>query len=317
MPRDPLCLEGRNVVVTRTFSKIYGLAGMRLGYGIAPVALVDRMRPHCSGSINALVKWAGAAALKDTASAERVRSVTLQLRKKTTAELEKLGFKVLPSDTNFFMVHLRRDVTPVIEAFQTKGVLVGRPFPPMVQHLRVSVGTAEEMDRFLTAFREIVARSGLMRPTSDDKLPPHLNRETRICRLLQACVLVRTKSLVPSVPAGMGEVYRAKDTRLSRDVAVKVLPPSFADDPDRLRRFEQEARAAGMLNHPNILAVYDIGSHDGAPYVVSELLEGETLRGADRRDAAAAAQGDRLRDPDRTRACRRARQGHRPSRPET
>ncbi len=77
---------------------------------------------------------------------------------------------------------------------------------------------------------------------------------------------------------GMGEVYRAKDTRLSRDVAVKVLPSSFTEDPDRLRRFEQEARATGMLNHPNILAVYDIGSHNGAPYVVSELLEGETLR---------------------------------------
>ena len=77
---------------------------------------------------------------------------------------------------------------------------------------------------------------------------------------------------------GMGEVYRARDTRLSRDVAVKVLPRSFASDPERLRRFEQEARSAGMLNHPNILAVYDIGTHDGAPYVVSELLEGETLR---------------------------------------
>ena len=77
---------------------------------------------------------------------------------------------------------------------------------------------------------------------------------------------------------GMGEVYRAKDTRLGRDVAVKVLPRSFAADPDRLRRFEQEARAAGMLNHPNVLAVYDIGTYDGAPYVVSELLEGQTLR---------------------------------------
>src|ERR671913_458871 len=77
---------------------------------------------------------------------------------------------------------------------------------------------------------------------------------------------------------GMGEVYRAKDTRLGREVAVKVLPRSFATDPDRLRRFEQEARAAGMLNHPNILAVHDIGTHEGAPYVVSELLEGQTLR---------------------------------------
>jgi Tol biopolymer transport system component len=79
---------------------------------------------------------------------------------------------------------------------------------------------------------------------------------------------------------GMGEVYRAKDPRLGRDVAIKVLPASFSQDADRLRRFEQEARAAGVLNHPNITAVYDIGTHDGAPYVVQELLEGETLRTA-------------------------------------
>jgi serine/threonine protein kinase len=76
----------------------------------------------------------------------------------------------------------------------------------------------------------------------------------------------------------MGEVWRAKDPRLGREVAIKVLPASFSSDADRLRRFEQEARAAGILNHPNITAVYDIGSHDGAPYVVQELLEGETLR---------------------------------------
>jgi serine/threonine protein kinase len=77
---------------------------------------------------------------------------------------------------------------------------------------------------------------------------------------------------------GMGEVYRARDPRLGRDVAVKVLPASFSSDPDRMKRFEQEARAAGVLNHPNVTAVYDIGFHDGAPYVVQELLEGETLR---------------------------------------
>ncbi len=76
----------------------------------------------------------------------------------------------------------------------------------------------------------------------------------------------------------MGEVYRAKDSRLGRDVAIKVLPASFSADADRLRRFEQEAQAAGALNHPNITAVYDIGQQDGAPYVVQELLEGETLR---------------------------------------
>ena len=77
---------------------------------------------------------------------------------------------------------------------------------------------------------------------------------------------------------GMGEVYRARDPRLGREVAVKVLPPQFAGDPDRLRRFELEARAAGGLNHPNVLGVLDVGSEDGHPYVVSELLEGETLR---------------------------------------
>jgi Tol biopolymer transport system component len=86
--------------------------------------------------------------------------------------------------------------------------------------------------------------------------------------------------LAPIGAGGMGEVYRARDSRLSRDVAIKVLPASFSTDPERLRRFEQEARAAGMLNHPNITAVYDIGRSegDGAPYVVQELLEGETLR---------------------------------------
>jgi serine/threonine protein kinase len=77
---------------------------------------------------------------------------------------------------------------------------------------------------------------------------------------------------------GMGEVYRARDTRLSRDVAIKVLPSFLSKDPDRLRRFELEARAAAALNHPNILAVYQMGTYEGAPYLVSELLEGSTLR---------------------------------------
>src|SRR5271154_1547000 len=77
---------------------------------------------------------------------------------------------------------------------------------------------------------------------------------------------------------GMGEVYRAHDSRLNRTVAIKVLPPSFSADRDRLQRFAQEARAAAALNHPNILSIFDIGEEQGAPYVVSELLEGETLR---------------------------------------
>src|SRR5882724_961308 len=87
----------------------------------------------------------------------------------------------------------------------------------------------------------------------------------------------------PIGAGGMGEVYRARDARLNRDVAIKILPASFSRDPDRLQRFAQESRAAAALSHPNILSIYDIGEANGAPYVVSELLEGATLR-------------DRLRD---------------------
>jgi serine/threonine protein kinase len=82
----------------------------------------------------------------------------------------------------------------------------------------------------------------------------------------------------PIGAGGMGEVFRARDTRLGRDVALKILPTTFATDQHRLRRFEQEARAAASLNHPNIVAVYDVGATNGVPYVVSELLEGQTLR---------------------------------------
>jgi len=76
----------------------------------------------------------------------------------------------------------------------------------------------------------------------------------------------------------MGEVYRARDTRLGREVAIKALPEALAKDKDRLRRFEQEARTIAALSHPNILGIHDIGTHDGAPFLVSELLEGQSLR---------------------------------------
>jgi serine/threonine protein kinase len=98
---------------------------------------------------------------------------------------------------------------------------------------------------------------------------------------------------------GRGEVYVAWDPRLGREVALKVLPPWAASDLDRLRRFEQEAKAAGALSHPNLLAVHDVGSHEGVPYIVSEKLEGETLR--ERLLAAAGRRSRRLRDHQRPR----------------
>src|SRR5512145_1602928 len=84
--------------------------------------------------------------------------------------------------------------------------------------------------------------------------------------------------LGPLGAGGMGEVYRARDPRLGREVAIKVLPSLFTASADRLRRFEQEARAAGALNHPNLLTIFELGTHDGTPFIVSELLEGWTLR---------------------------------------
>jgi len=84
--------------------------------------------------------------------------------------------------------------------------------------------------------------------------------------------------VAPAGAGGMGEVYRARDTRLNRDVAIKVLPAAFSGDSERLRRFQQEAQAIAALNHPNILAIHDFGEHNGSPYIVTEFLEGETLR---------------------------------------
>ena len=114
----------------------------------------------------------------------------------------------------------------------------------------------------------------------------------------------------------MGEVYRARDPALKREVAIKVLPSFVSQDPDRLRRFEQEAQATAALNHPNILAVYRFGVFEGAPYLVSELLEGSTLRQLLRTRPHAGSQSDRLRRSDRAWTGGRARKRHRSSRPE-
>jgi serine/threonine protein kinase/Tol biopolymer transport system component len=108
---------------------------------------------------------------------------------------------------------------------------------------------------------------------------PHRDCERSVQVALEVGVKLGPYELTGVVGAGgMGEVYRARDPRLNRDVAVKVLPSSLSADPQRLRRFEQEARAAAALSHPNILSVYDVGTQNGSPYIVSELLPGETLR---------------------------------------
>jgi len=155
----PYVVEGRQVIVARTFSKIAALAGMRLGYALAPRSLIQQMRPYSVGSISAVVKYGGVAALRDTESQARVKQVTIELRQKTIKDLAALGYESVPSDTNFFMVNLKRPVVPVIDEFKKKGVLVGRPFPPLNEHLRVSIGTAAEMNRFMVAFKSIMTQN--------------------------------------------------------------------------------------------------------------------------------------------------------------
>ena len=152
----PFVNEGRKVIVARTFSKIYGMAGLRLGYGIAPADMISDMRTYTTGSVNALARWGGVAALEDLENERFVRETTLRLRKQTTEELQGMGYEVLPSETNFFMVNTGRPAAEVRAAFRERGVLVGRDFPPMLDYLRVSVGTEEEMARFMTAWKEIM-----------------------------------------------------------------------------------------------------------------------------------------------------------------
>ncbi len=152
----PYVIEGRPVIIARTFSKIAALAAMRVGYAISTPEIIKQLRVYASNSVNVLAKHGAVASLKDTAGQAEVKAKIVALRNKTTRELEAHGYPVIPSQTNFFMVSLGDStVQPTIEAFKQKGVLVGRPFPPMLNHLRVSVGLPEEMDKFTKTFKEI------------------------------------------------------------------------------------------------------------------------------------------------------------------
>jgi histidinol-phosphate aminotransferase len=154
----PYVIEGRPVIIARTFSKIAALAAMRVGYAVSTPEIIAKMRPFAFNgqNVNVLAKWGAVASLKDVAGQAEVKNKITSLRNKTTRELDAYGYPTIPSQTNFFMVSLEgRTVQPVIEEFRAKGILVGRPFPPMINHLRVSVGVPEEMDRFLKAFKEI------------------------------------------------------------------------------------------------------------------------------------------------------------------
>lgn len=146
-----------NLIVARTFSKIYGMAGMRLGYALCSAKNAQTLREHGFwGNLNAAVLAAGRASLEDQGFAARQRERMNATRRWLVAELQKDGRRVIPSEANFVMVEIGRDVTPVIAAFRAKKVLVGRRFAALPTWLRITVGTQDETAAFLAGLREIV-----------------------------------------------------------------------------------------------------------------------------------------------------------------
>jgi histidinol-phosphate aminotransferase len=157
----PLVASHPNLLVTRTFSKIYGMAGLRCGYAVAQPAAIARLREHQAfDSVNVLALAAARASLRDAAQVDRGRRLNREVKASLCAELDRRGFAYLPSSANFMMIDLRQPVAPVIRALHQKGVDVGREFPALPHHLRVTIGTAEQMKAFTAAFGEVAAARG-------------------------------------------------------------------------------------------------------------------------------------------------------------
>lgn len=150
--------RGRQVVIVRTFSKIHGMAGMRMGYALGPEELLARMRPRMLGrmGLNHAGVAGALAGLDDQAAYERVRAETLRVRRWFTEKLSKLGYQCFDSQANFLMIDVRRPVEPVAAKLFEAGFGVGRLFPSMPSHLRVSLGTMADMERFLPALEGIL-----------------------------------------------------------------------------------------------------------------------------------------------------------------
>jgi histidinol-phosphate aminotransferase len=151
----PLVKQYPNLIVARTFSKIYGMAGLRCGYCVTQRANIERMRAHQTwDSVNIMALVAALASLKDTEQVTRGRKLNSEVKKSVCAELDALGYRYIPSHANFMMIDLRRDVRPIIGALRSRGVEVGRLFPALPNFMRVTVGTAAEMKTFVSAFKE-------------------------------------------------------------------------------------------------------------------------------------------------------------------
>jgi len=153
----PLVKDHPNLIVARTFSKIYGMAGLRCGYCVTQRANIGSMRTHQSfDSVNIMALVAAIASLKDTDHVARGRKLNTEVRKSVCAELDALSYRYIPSHANFMMIDLRREVRPVINGLRNRGVEVGRVFPALPTFMRVTIGTGPEMKAFMAAFKEVL-----------------------------------------------------------------------------------------------------------------------------------------------------------------
>jgi len=149
---------GRAVIVSRTFSKIYAMAGLRLGYAVGREDLIRRMASYKLWlNMNALTMAAALASLDDQEFVHRNQKLNTQTKRFVEGQVTALGLKCIPSQANFVMIDLKRQAYPVLGALRSRNVFVGRLFPPLMNHMRVTLGTAEEMQRFTEELKQVLS----------------------------------------------------------------------------------------------------------------------------------------------------------------
>jgi histidinol-phosphate aminotransferase len=154
----PQIKDRPNLIVARTFSKIYGMAGLRCGYCVAQKETIERIRPHQMwDSVNCMALAAAVASLNDSNQVANGRRLNSEAKTFVTGQLDQAGYKSIPSQTNFVMFDVKRPVVPLIQALKQRNVQVGRLFPALPNHMRLTIGKKAEMESFLSAFREVVA----------------------------------------------------------------------------------------------------------------------------------------------------------------
>ena len=154
----PLVEERPNLIVSRTFSKIYGMAGLRCGYCVAQKETVERIRRNQMwDSVNCMALAAATASLDDPDHVSNGQRLNREAKTFVISELDKMGYKQIPSQANFIMFDCKRPVVPIIKAMKERNIHVGRLFPALPNHMRLTIGKKSEMESFLSAFREVTA----------------------------------------------------------------------------------------------------------------------------------------------------------------